>query len=612
MLDFHTLQINNFRSYKGWHVFTFPTEPGLYFITGNNKVNEKLGANGTGKSTLLDAIFWCFYGKTLRGLRGSDVLPWGLTGGCSVELMVTIRDVDYTILRTQAPNKLTINGEIADQERLDSILGITAEAFTYAVIMPQFGASFFELSPANKLALFSQLLNLDFWVEKSQAAADKTADYAAALTAKEAAHKAGEGALERAIKDLFALKRSEMTFEANRLAQQGVLDERIAAIVEERNAIVEDREDAELKTQKFTVTISGLRDKVYRIDEKLDTYNKSIERLRINSAITSTEISNHRRAIEHLKGLRGTCPTCLQEVDSNHIGTEKMRLLAEIAKLDKKLGANEAEIRSLSKFKESLTAEIRHCDDLLRVAVDQRAENSAAISKDTVAISRLNGTIEELNKQKAEQQSNPFGPMLAERQREIGKLRENNQKLSAEVEKLRVDHETMKFWVQGFKRVRLFIVEETLRTLEVEINSSLAALGLTDWQITLDVERENKSGGITKGFTVNVMAPDSPESVRFEAWSGGEAQRLQLAGDLGLANLIMLQTGLQGQFEFYDEPSEHLSHEGLLDLAETLQHRALTLGKRIFMIDHHTLEFGGFAGTFLVTKTAKGSSISAT
>src|SRR5262249_53537660 len=148
----------------------------------------------------------------------------------------------------------------------------------------------------------------------------------------------------------------------------------------------------------------------------------------------------------------------------------------------------------------------------------------------------------------------------------------------------------------------LFIIEETLRSLELEVNNSLASLGLVDWQVEFDIERENKSGTITKGFSVFIRCPSHPEPVRWESWSGGETQRLQLAGDFGLANLIMMQAGLTNAIEFYDEPSDHLSDEGLADLSETLHQRATTDNKCIFLVDHRMPDFGDFAGVYTVTK----------
>ena len=151
--------------------------------------------------------------------------------------------------------------------------------------------------------------------------------------------------------------------------------------------------------------------------------------------------------------------------------------------------------------------------------------------------------------------------------------------------------------------------EETLRQLELEINNALGSLGLLDWHIELDVERENKSGGITKGFTVLVHAPGAPGPVKFEAWFGGETQRLLLAGDLGLANLIMERAGLRSTMEFFPmNLFQHLSQEGMLDLADTLMQRAIDSGRRLFIIEHSLLDYP-YTDVFTVVKDTKGSQI---
>src|SRR6516164_10253421 len=74
-LRFKYVELYNFKSYRGTHKFTFPQDPGLYLITGKNLIQPRLGSNGVGKSTLLDAIFWALYGRTPRGCGPLKSLP---------------------------------------------------------------------------------------------------------------------------------------------------------------------------------------------------------------------------------------------------------------------------------------------------------------------------------------------------------------------------------------------------------------------------------------------------------------------------------------------------------------------------------------------------------
>ena len=51
-----SLQLNNFRQYKGLQKIIFSTDK-------EKNVTVIKGENGSGKTTLLEAFIWCFYGK---------------------------------------------------------------------------------------------------------------------------------------------------------------------------------------------------------------------------------------------------------------------------------------------------------------------------------------------------------------------------------------------------------------------------------------------------------------------------------------------------------------------------------------------------------------------
>lgn len=205
---------------------------------------------------------------------------------------------------------------------------------------------------------------------------------------------------------------------------------------------------------------------------------------------------------------------------------------------------------------------------------------------------------------------NPYVQLIDKKREQLKASRENCVKLDDNKSKLEADNEAVSYWIKGFKRIRLFIIEQAFQTLEIEVNNSLAQLGMPDWSISFAIERENKSGGVTKGFIVLINSPNNPNPVKWESWSGGETQRLQLAGDLGLANLIMQQAGLTSTIEFYDEPSTHLSKEGMLDLANMLHDRAVTDKKQIWIIDHAAItNFGEFQGRIHAEKSRVGATI---
>ena len=296
--------------------------------------------------------------------------------------------------------------------------------------------------------------------------------------------------------------------------------------------------------------------------------------------------------IKRLGALDAECPTCLQKVDARHLKAEKSRL--------------EKAEQSLLVDLETATAAKRDLQTIEQNIRDFEAEKRALsikIARAEEAVAQLQAAFDT-----EQRRVNPYNEMLAAKEAQRVKVKAALAKTHDAIKQIEQDYTAVSYWVPGFKRVRLFIVEQALQQLELEVNNSLGSLGLMDWHVELDVERENKSGGVTKGFTVLVWPPDAELPVNFATYSGGETQRLRLAGNLGLANLIMERAGLRGTIEFLDEPSAHLSEEGLLDLAETLAQRAGDTQKRIFVIEHNLPDYP-FAGTFTVTRDKNGSSI---
>lgn len=518
MFRIERVELCNFRAYAGAHVFDFPTSFGLYNLTGRNDKYPGIGPNGTGKSTLLDAIFWCLYGRTTRGLKASDVVSWN-EKSCGVTMHMLVADQRSIIQRTQSPNTLTLDGTTVDQSALNKYLRLSPDAFLYSVIFPQFGESFFDLAASSKLTLFSQILELEYWLEKSHAADAKAKTLAAQINVLENVISQDEGKRQTLKNDLEKFTADEASFDQDQLK------------------IVEglERELCQIADDKFNY-------------EELIAARKGL-----------------RIAEEKLSKLAGKnlCKECKQPIPN-------------------------PDLKAVQQNKIDFEQKIRRVSQKQGIAASRKQDLSKEIAK-------------EVNRE------NPYSKILTGKRQELTKLKEKRKEHEADLKKLQEEHVAVSFWVLGFKRVRLSIVEEVLSQFEVEVNNNLVSLGLTDWKVTFDVERENKSGGMTKGFAVFVHAPGHDEPVRYESWSGGETQRLRLAGDLGLANLIMERAGLSNNIEFFDEPSQHLSQEGLMDLAETLCQRAQDQSKVIFLVDHRVVDFSGFAGSFLTIKGPDGS-----
>jgi len=165
------------------------------------------------------------------------------------------------------------------------------------------------------------------------------------------------------------------------------------------------------------------------------------------------------------------------------------------------------------------------------------------------------------------------------------------------------------YWVQGFKDLRLRLIGEALQQLEIETNSSLMELGLIGWELRFTIDRETKSGSFQRGFNVMVQSPSNKQQVPFEVWSGGESQRLRLAAQMGLSNLIRSTSGTTLNLEVWDEPSQFISAGGVEDLLDSLRNRATQEKRQVWVVDHRTLGYSDFDNIITVCKNLDGSYI---
>ena len=137
----------------------------------------------------------------------------------------------------------------------------------------------------------------------------------------------------------------------------------------------------------------------------------------------------------------------------------------------------------------------------------------------------------------------------------------------------------------------------------------LDGLGLGDWSVDYATERETKSKTTQRALTTTVRSPSAPDGVRWEVYSGGERQRLRLAGALALSEVLLAHAGVSLDFRVLDEPTRGLSSEGVRDLVEVLGDYAERGGLKIFLIDHVAQEGASFSSMITVENSADGAEV---
>jgi DNA repair exonuclease SbcCD ATPase subunit len=319
-----------------------------------------------------------------------------------------------------------------------------------------------------------------------------------------------------------------------------------------------------------------------------------------------TEARKIEREIATL-GEAEECPTCGQSLKGTGLAKHQAELKAQLKVLQAVIAAGIPQKLTLAKEKaedaleraSAAAEDFEDTADKARTELDFLKPQVAELAAQVLALK--SGRTEQ------EEASNPY-------QEQVQALRRKSQQTEVKLTELREDLtkagrqlERTKFWIKGFKDLKLYLIQEVLQELELTTNAALAEVGLDDWSIKFDVERETKSGGTQRGINAIILSPSNKEAVRFENWSGGEGQRLRIVGALALSQVLLNHAGVETSFECLDEPTRHLSAEGVRDLCDYLSDRAQRLGKQSWLIDHTARAGNAFSGSVTVVKTAKGA-----
>lgn len=610
-MKFLNAEFENFKSFKGKHSFHFMNGvPGLYFVCGENLSDKPLDGNGVGKSTLFDLIYWIIFGKTTTSLKASNIHSWKTKGSTQGKLTIEFPYGTYSIFRSWSPNKLTItdpsgNSNDVEQIAVDKLIGLNEIEFQNTILFGQFTDTFLDLSSPEMMQLFSGALNLDYWTTKSSEATKKVSALSNQITGVNGEINYLNGKMESFLSTLTDWNDKSSSFDKTK--KQEVLA--LRAKVSEKEA-AKSLITSELQVPDFTKELMLLVTQAQKTQTQYDSEIKLVNELTNKKSGINTEIRLIQTQLSKLKSLSGTCSSCGQVIDLKQIKIE-------IANYDQKLASLVSLIRKIDTDVASLN------ESIIKLRINQQSilqkqglldnQKRDIINKNNLNKLRLDNILSEIKSleaqlSKAKANTNPFLSMILSHEAKVAETISDLSKLDKSLASLNEDKAAYEVWIKGFKEIRLLVVEEALSELEVEANNSLIELGLDKWSLKFDVERETKSGSVSKGFTVLVETPYNDAVVPLESWSGGEGQRLRLAAVAGLSSLLLSRKEITSNISIFDEPTKHLSETGIENLLSFLKKRADDTNSQIYLIDHRSRNFH-FDGVIKILKDKNGSRI---
>lgn len=143
MIHLLGMKLRNFMGYRGKHVIPL-SNLGVVRIEAINKDDPGADSNMSGKSTLIEAIVWTLFGKTIRGLRPNEVINHKAKRHCVCELRLEAPGQKHIVVRrSRSPHslKLTVEGrniskrkEARTQSKLEEIIGCDYATFVNSTV----------------------------------------------------------------------------------------------------------------------------------------------------------------------------------------------------------------------------------------------------------------------------------------------------------------------------------------------------------------------------------------------------------------------------------------------------------------------------------------------
>jgi len=625
-MKFKTLTMENFLAIAEGKVEL--ADRGLVLIQGINNDDTSASSNGAGKSSVADALCWCLYGETARGVSGDDVV--NDTAGKNTRVEVLIEDGGdlFTITRHRkhkpgkntltvshlagtigaAAKDLTKGTEKLTQAVVDKIIGASLEVFRSAVYA---GQEQMPDLPAMTDKSLKLLIEEASGVTMLEAAYSEARDRLGVVTGNLERVRQETDRLEHSVKHHqdnvteFERIRDEWTTEQQRRSE----DEKAQARTK-----VGDVKKIDAELAKDPNAAPDYESAIAAIDAKIDAVDyENTELAEHNTLVaqaaakvtsldrlvkqTGDATRKHKTAYEEINHKIGCpCDGCGREITVQEISAA-----SDAAKRDLTTKANEyralkVELETAQKDAQTRTDERdafkASMTDLSSVTRD-RAQLQARLDELRRQVQARN-TLADAARSHVERSKaimaevNPHLANIERHQRLLEKAEKDLANLKASTETLETDHAQAAAVVKVFSPagVRAHILDEVTPFLNDRTAHYLTTLSDGNISATWTTLVMNAKKELREKFSIEVV--NEKGSQKFAGLSGGEKRKVRVATALALQDLVATRASKPIELFIGDEIDHALDEPGLERLTTILEEKAAERGS-VFVISHNSL-----------------------
>ena len=318
MIKIKDLTVRNFMSVGNQTQAVDFNKDNLTLVLGENldQGGDDSGSrNGTGKTTIINALSYALYGKALTNIRANNLINKTNSKGMLVTLHFEKDGQDYRVERGRSPNvlKFYINNqeqELTDESQGDSrrtqefisdLLGMSHDMFKHIVALNTYSEPFLSMRQNDQRAIIEQLLGITILSEKADTLKEQiknTKDEINTETARIDAVQKANSHIEDTIKSL-SVKQSAW----NNKKQQDVLS--LQKAVEELEHL---NIDSELELHEKLTNWNEHNNAILALRKELSTLEPAL--IRATKSVKKVE-----KDIVDLED--ATCYTCGQELHAD-------------------------------------------------------------------------------------------------------------------------------------------------------------------------------------------------------------------------------------------------------------------------------------------------------
>lgn len=519
----------------------------------NNQNTLVVGENGSGKSTMLDALCYGLFGKAFRNVNKPNLLNSINGKDCVVEVEFDANNKSYKIIRGIKPNKFEIycGGELLNQdaavrdyqEYLEKfILKLNYKSFTQIVILGSASfVPFMQLSAADRRAIIEDLLDIQIFSTMNGLLKDRLTNN----------------------KDVSAQKKSEIEL----TQQRHELQEKHIKSLKENNENKVTEYVGEIQLNKST--IQTLHDEIANLSLQVETHQNMVaEKTVVESKVKQltklesqieSNISKFRKDINFFTH-NDDCPTCRQAIALGFKETELTNLTDKVEKCEH--GLTELEQKLLAEQnKLNAIAEIQKKIQATQIEI---ATKNTTITETNKYISKLEKEIESLKQSKV---------TTEKEEQDLKELKGSLSRLQEELKEL-IQEKTYYEVASGLLKdtgIKTKIIKQYLPIINKLVNKYLASL---DFFVNFNLDESFKE-------TIKSRHRDD---FTYNNFSEGEKQRIDMALMLTWRAVAKLKnssnTNLLILDEVFDSSLDTNGTEELMKILHMLE------GVNLFVISH--------------------------